>query len=149
MLYLYIIILRCNCCTYILCNTQLLLLWRLPLLRWLGFSQLTIDMQTPATPRSAQKWSYVHEIWPMCWYELKINFPIFFSRYVWSFLRFSVTNLNFHVCHRLKKILQKWLKFTWKMRNVLKRMKNQFSNFSYFHFFDLWLIMFTIFGHTI
>ena len=45
------------------------------------------------------------------------------------FILFTVTHLDFQVCHRQKNNRSKVAKFTGKMRNKLKRMKNQFSDF--------------------
>ena len=90
-------------------------------------------MQTSPFP---QKWPYLHERCKMCWNEWKIHFPIFiFWVMIDCIYNLQVTHLTFQVCHRtINKFISKVAKFIWKMRNVLKWMKNQISNFCYFYF---------------
>ena len=84
-------------------------------------SVLVKDMQTPHPTKRV-----VSIFWS--------NFPIFFRVMADCIYNFTVTHWAFQVCYRPTSVLQtqknrsKVVKFTVKMRIVLKRMKNKFSD---------------------
>jgi len=97
------------------------------------------DMQT--SPSSfPQKWLYLHERCPLCWNGWKINFPI----HGWFCLQFSWHTLISKRVTDKKKMYLKVAIFTWKMRKVLKRMKNRFCIFSFWDVIDF-VLKFRIF----
>ena len=52
----------------------------------------------------------------------------------WLYLQFTVTHLDFQLCHRPKNNQSKVVKYIEKMRNELKRMKKQFYDFLFFNY---------------
>ena len=65
--------------------------------------------------------------------EISIYWFLFFELWLILFT-FYGTHLDFQVFHRPKKNRQKVYKFTEKMRNLLKRMKNHFSDFNFLRY---------------
>ena len=92
----------------------------------------SMDIQTSlALP--PQKWCTFHERYPQCWNDWKIEYQIFPNFTFWV-MADCVYNLRWHTrifkcVTGQKKICLKVAKFTGKMRNDLKRMGNQFSDF--------------------
>ena len=105
-----------------------------PLMRHPCFGFFPIrDMQSTSPllsipPPPLQFCSDFNESCAMCWIEWKINFLIFIFGVIVDFVH------NFQVFNNhkiLKKKIYNVVEFTWKMRNKLKRMKNQFPIFNF------------------
>ena len=85
-----------------------------------------------------RKWADLDERCPLCWNEWKIKFPIFiFWVMVDCVYNFRWRNLiSKCVADQITFFPSKVVKFAWKMRNELKRMKK--INFAIFNFQDIY-----------
>ena len=72
------------------------------------------------------------------WKKIILRF-LFFE--LWPIV-FTLIYLNFQVCRRPKKNVLKVTKFTGKLSNEQKRMKNQFYYFLRFLVFEIWSILY-------
>ena len=89
-------------------------------------------MQTPSP--TFQKRSDLHERYPLCWNEWKINYPIFIF-WVTADCIFNLrVTPGFSSASPTKKNRSKVVKLTENMWYELKRMKHQFSDFCDFYF---------------
>ena len=91
-----------------------------------GYPHLWIGRSFPSSEVAIFTWKMP----TVCWNEWEINIPIFiFWVMVDCVYNFRWRTLISQCVTDQKNMSSKVTKFTWEMRNVLKQMKNQFSDF--------------------
>ena len=100
---------------------------------YVDFSLLRMSLSR--LPPPPQKLFHFNRRCAQCWMECKTNFPIFMFWVVADYIYNLQVTLDFQVCRRpTKKNHSNVVKFIGEMRNELKRLKNQFFDFSIFIF---------------